>query len=70
MQDLSRDELHLLHSGCDKDSILANGDTTLERLKLGRTPELEPSSVSIKLEDNSDTFPWHTTNTDIGSNLL
>lgn len=69
MQDLSRDELTLLHNGCDKDSILTN-DTTLERLKFGRMPDLESSSVSIKLEDHGDTFPWHTTSTDIGSNLL
>lgn len=67
MQDLSREEFNLLHG--DKDSIIANTDS-LERLKLGRTPDLDPLPVSIKLEDPADAFPWQTTSTDIGSNLL
>lgn len=69
MQDLSREEFNLLHGGCDKDSIIANSDS-LEPLKLGRTPDLEPLPVSIKLEDAADSFPWQTTSSDIGSNLL
>lgn len=70
MQDLSRDEMNLLHSGCDKDPILANVDTSIERLKLSHTTDLEPLPASIKLEDNGDSFPWHTFNADIASNLL
>lgn len=70
MQDLSREELNLVHSGCDKQSDLANDDTTLERVKFDRSPELEPSTVPIKLEENGDTFSWHTISKDIGSNLL
>lgn len=70
MQDLSRDELNLVHSGCDKESVLENGDITLERGKFDRSPELEPSNVSIKLEENGDTFPWHRISTNFGSNLL
>lgn len=72
MQDLSREEYGLLNGGCDKDTIIAGSESSLERIKLGRTPELEPSSssVSVKLEDPVDVFPWHTTTTNIGSNLL
>lgn len=67
MQDISREEFSLLNGSCDKDSTIITGtDCTLERIKLGRTPDIEP--VSIKLEE-PDIFPWHTT-TDIGSNLL
>lgn len=71
MQDLSREEYGLLNGGCEKDTIIAS-ESSLERIKLGRTPELEPtsSSVSVKLEDPVDVFPWHTTSTNIGSNLL
>lgn len=70
MQDLSRDELNLVHSGCDKESVLVNCDTTIERVKFDHSPELEPSIVSIKLEESGDTFPWHTISSNIGSNLL
>lgn len=67
MQDISREEFSLLNGGCDKDATIITGnDCTLERIKLGRTPDIEP--VSIKLEE-PDIFQWHTT-TDIGSNLL
>lgn len=69
MQDISRDELSLLQTGCDKDSILANNET-FDRLKLGQTPDLESLPSSIKLEENADIFQWTTTNTNIGSNLL
>lgn len=70
MQDLSRDELNLIQSACDKDSISTYGDSALERLKLNRTTEFETASSSIKLEENSNIYPWHITNKDIGSNLL
>lgn len=70
MQDISRDELNLIQGACDKDSISTHSDSALERLKLNRTTEFETASSSIKLEDNSDIYPWHVTNTDIGSNLL
>lgn len=69
MQDISRDELSLLQTGCDKDSILANNET-FDRLKLGRTPDLEALPSSIKLEENPDVYQWHTANSNIGSNLL
>lgn len=71
MQDISRDELCLLSSGCDKElnaaASLTNDSTTLDRHKLPRTPDLEPS-VIIKLEESDITYPWSVT--DIGSNLL
>lgn len=69
MQDISREEFSLLNGGCDKDAatIITGTDCTLERIKLGRTPDIEP--VSIKLEE-PDIFPWHTTTAHIGSNLL
>lgn len=69
MQD--REEFSLLNGGCDKDSssaIITGKDATLERIKLGRTPDLEP--VSIKLEEPVDIYQWQTNTTDIGSNLL
>lgn len=71
MQDLSREEFSLLNGGCDKDTIITGSETSYDRIKLGRTPELEPSSsTSVKLEDTVDIFPWHSANTNIGSNLL
>lgn len=71
MQDLSREEFSLLNAGCDKDTIITGTESSLERIKLGRTPELEAStSASTKLDDPVDVFPWHTTTTNIGSNLL
>lgn len=69
MQDLSRDELHLMHGECDKDSILANENPSLEGLKMSRTSELESSTLPIKLEDNGDTFLWPNKKYS-GSNLL
>lgn len=69
MQDISRDELSLLQTGCDKDSILTNNET-FDRLKLERTPDLESLPSSIKLEENADIFLWTASNTNIGSNLL
>lgn len=70
MQDISREEFSLLNGGCDKDSstIITGNDATLERIKLGQTPDLEP--VSIKLEEPVDIYQWQTNATDIGSNLL
>lgn len=70
MQDISRDELTLLQTGCDKDAILTNNESTFDRIKLGRTPELDTLPTSIKLEDTTDAFQWNTTTTNIGSNLL
>ena len=71
MQDISRDELTLLQTGCDKDSILTTNESAFDRIKLGRTPELETLPTSVKLEDTTtDAFQWNTTNTNIGSNLL
>lgn len=73
MQDISRDELTLLQTGCDKDSILTNNDSAFDRIKLGRTPELETLPASIKLEDTTDAFQWNTTSSlssNIESNLL
>lgn len=70
MQDISRDELTILQTGCEKDSILVNTETTFDRIKLNRTPDLEPLTASIKLEDTTDSFQWHATNTNIESNLL
>lgn len=70
MQEISRDELTLLQTGCDKDSILSNNESAFDRIKLGRTPELESLPTSIKLEDTTDGFQWTTTATNIGSNLL
>lgn len=69
MQEISRDDFGLMTSSSDKDSALISGrEITLERIKLGRTPDHEPVS-SIKIEE-PDVFPWHTVATDIGSNLL
>lgn len=68
MQDISRDEL-LLQTGCDKDSILTSNESAFDRIKLGRTPELETLPTSIKLED-TDAFQWNTTTPNIESNLL
>lgn len=73
MQDISRDELTLLPTGCDKDSILTNNDSAFDRIKLGRTPELDTLPASIKLEDTTDAFQWNTTSSsssNIESNLL
>lgn len=70
MQDLSREELSLLQNACDKDSIMAHAESSLERMKFGRTPDSDRSPNSIKLEDTTDAFPWHTTTSNIGSNLL
>ncbi|XP_031622134.1 uncharacterized protein LOC116340076 isoform X2 [Contarinia nasturtii] len=70
MQDISRDELTLLQTGCDKDAILTNNESAFDRIKLGRTPELESLPTSIKLEDTTDAFQWNTPTTNIGSNLL
>lgn len=73
MQDISRDELTLLQTGCDKDSILTNNDSAFDRIKLGRTPEHETLPASIKLEDTADAFQWNTTSSsssNIESNLL
>lgn len=71
MQDLSREEFSLLNAGCDKDTIITGAETSLERIKLGRTPDLESTaSTSAKLDDPVDVFPWHATSTNIGSNLL
>lgn len=64
MQDISREEFSLLNGGCDKD--VTGNDSSLERIKLARTPNLEP--VSIKLEE-TDIYPWHSTGI-IGSSLL
>lgn len=69
MQDLSRDELTLLQTGCDKESILTSNEAQFDRIKLGQTPELDHSPVPIKLEDATDAY-MYTTNADIGSNLL
>lgn len=69
MQDISRDELTLLQTGCDKDSVLTSNESAFDRIKLGRTPELE-SLPSAKLDDHTDAFQWTTTKTNIGSNLL
>lgn len=69
MQDMSRDDFGLMNSGCDKETALMSGrEITLERIKLGRTPDHEPVS-SIKTEE-PDIFPWHADATNIGSNLL
>lgn len=68
MQDLSREDINLMNGGCDKVSILAHSETSLEGLQ--RSTDQEPTSVQPKLADNGDTYPWHTINTDIGSNLL
>lgn len=70
MQDISRDELALLQTGCDKDSILTNNESEFDRIKLGRTPELDTLPTSIKLEDTVDAFQWSTTTSNIESNLL
>lgn len=70
MQEISRDELTLLQTGCDKDSILTNNDSAFDRIKLGRTPELESLPTSIKLEDTTDAFQWNTTTPNIESSLL
>lgn len=64
MQDISREEFSLLNGGCDKDVTV--NVSPLERIKLARTPNLEP--VSIKLEE-TDIYPWHSTGI-IGSSLL
>lgn len=74
MQDIARDELCLLsNSGCDRDltsgSTNTNDSTHLDRLKLPRTPDLEPSII-IKLEESPDiTYPWNVS-AELGSNLL
>lgn len=69
MQDISRDELTLLPNGCEKESMLVNAESTLDRLKLEQTPDLEPLVTSIKLEAATDAFQWHN-NANIESNLL
>lgn len=74
MQDLARDELCLLsNNGCDRDlnsgSTTTTDSTPLDRLKLPRTPDLEPSII-IKLEEAPDiTYPWNVAN-ELNSNLL
>lgn len=70
MQDISRDELTLLPNGCEKESISVNAEPALDRLKLDQTTDLEPLATAIKLEDAADAFQWHSTNTNIESNLL
>lgn len=69
MQDMSRDDFALMNGACEKEAALMSGrEITLERIKLGRTPDQEPVS-SIKIEE-PDIFPWHPDATNIGSNLL
>lgn len=75
MQDIARDDLCLLsNSGCDRELNSSSTTTTdstpaLDRLKLPRTPDLEPSII-IKLEESPDvTYPWNVA-TELGSNLL
>lgn len=70
MQDLSREDINLLNNACDKDALLGGTEPSFDRIKLGRTPEFDSPMVSIKVEDNTDAFPWQTTNSYIGSNLL
>lgn len=75
MQDISRDELCLLSNGggaCEREINTGSTNTTdstqLDRLKLPRTPDLEPSII-IKLEDSPDiSYPWNVA--ELGSNLL
>lgn len=73
MQDFAKEDYNFLSSGCDKDAslVVANDVVTspLERIKLAKTPDLIEAPESIKLEDSS-IYSWHTTTTDIGSNLL
>lgn len=69
MQDISREELSLLSSGCEKEAILISADPSLDRFKLEQTPELQPLASAIKLEDATDAFQWHT-KANIESNLL
>ncbi|XP_055703625.1 uncharacterized protein LOC129802083 isoform X2 [Phlebotomus papatasi] len=66
---MSREEYSFLNGGTivDRDTASASNDSTLSQLKLVRTPDLEPS-VTIKLEESTDTYPW--LSTDIESNLL
>lgn len=75
MQDIARDDLCLLSNsgGCDRElnsgSTTTTDSTPLDRLKLPRTPDLEPSII-IKLEEAPDiTYPWNVA-TELGSNLL
>lgn len=70
MQDMSRDDFGLMNGACDKDAVLMSGrEITLERIKLGRTPDHHEPVSSIKIEE-PDIFPWHADATNIGSNLL
>ncbi|XP_063708685.1 uncharacterized protein LOC134837248 [Culicoides brevitarsis] len=69
MQEFSKDDYScILNGGCDKESTLANTETTLERIKLSKTPDLDANAENIK----EDPYSWHSTHhrTDIGSNLL
>lgn len=67
MQDFSRDD----YAGCDKETIISDADSQLEQVKLATALDLDtPTSISMKLDDAGDVFPWHTTSTNIGSNLL
>ena len=74
MQDIARDDLCLLNNSCDRDltsgsTTTTNDSTPLDRLKLPRTPDLEPSII-IKLEESPEiTYPWNVTS-ELGSNLL
>ncbi|XP_059622251.1 uncharacterized protein LOC132265558 [Phlebotomus argentipes] len=69
IQEMSREEYSFLNGGTivDRDTASASNDSTLSQLKLVRTPDLEPS-VTIKLEEPADAYPWLTT--DLESNLL
>ncbi|GAB0092071.1 uncharacterized protein DMENIID0001_070290 [Sergentomyia squamirostris] len=72
IQEMSREDYSFLNGSSggtivDRDTASASNDSTLSQLKLVRTPDLEPS-VTIKLEESTDTYPW--LNTDIESNLL
>lgn len=69
MQNISREELSLLSSRCEKEAILVSAEPSLDRFKLEQTPELEPLAAAIKSEEATDAFQWHT-NTNIESNLL
>lgn len=70
MQDFSKEDYNcILNGNCDKDSNIVPAETTLERIKLPKTPDLIEPLESIKLEDPS-IYSWHSTSSNIGSNLL
>lgn len=71
MQEFSKEDYNcILNGSCDKESNLATTETSLERIKLTKTPDLvDHGTENIKLEDPS-IYSWHSTRTDIGSNLL